>query len=118
MSGINRVLRAEIKENSKNLAGAIIGILIGLGFLYIFLAKTVMAEEGVSLPEFFKIIIAAMILFAVCVTLAIGEAQSLGETFPLASKLGNKRSDIALGLILNDILILYFYFINFLEVRN
>ncbi|WP_044565946.1 hypothetical protein [Anaerococcus provencensis] len=106
MSGINRVLRAEIKENSKNLAGAIIGILIGLGFLYIFLAKTVMAEEGVSLPEFFKIIIAAMILFAVCVTLAIGEAQSLGETFPLASKLGNKRSDIALGLILNDILIL------------
>ncbi|WP_073997525.1 hypothetical protein [Anaerococcus urinomassiliensis] len=106
MNGIIRVLKAEIKENSENLAGAIIGLMIGVGFLSIFLAKTVMAEEGISFPEFLKIIIVVMILFVVCVILAIGEAQSLGETFPLASKLGNKRSDIALGLILKDILIL------------
>lgn len=106
MSGINRVLRAEIKENSKNLGGAIIGLMIGVGFLSIFLAKTVMREEGITFAEFFKIIIVVMILFAVSVTLAIGEAQSLGETYPLASKLGNKRSDIAYGLIIIDIIIL------------
>ena len=106
MSGIIRILKAEIKENSKNLAGAIIGLMIGVGFLSMFLAKTVMVEEDISFPEFFKIIIVVMMLFVVCVTLAIGEAQSLGQTFPLASKLGNKRSDIALGLILKDILIL------------
>ena len=106
MSGINRVLKAELKENSKNLGGSIIGLLTGVGFLSIFLAKTVMEEEGISFPEFFKVFIVVMMLFAVCVTLALGQAQSLGETYPLASKLGNKRSDIALGLILKDILIL------------
>lgn len=106
MNGIIRVLKAEIKEHSKNLAGAIIGLMIGVGFLSIFLANTVMREEGITFPEFFKIIIVVMMLFVVCVTLAIGEAQSIGQTFPLASKLGNKRSDIALGLILKDILIL------------
>lgn len=106
MSGINRVLKAEIKENSKNLGSSIIGLLIGVGFLSIFLAKTVMEEEGISFPQFFKVFIVVMMLFAVCVTLALGQAQSVGETFPLASKLGNKRSDIALGLILKDILIL------------
>ena len=106
MNGIIRVLKAEIKENSKNLAGAIIGLMIGVGFLSIFLANTVMREEGITFAEFFKIIIVVMMLFVVCVTLAIGEAQSIGQTFPLASKLGNKRSDIALGFILKDILIL------------
>lgn len=105
MSGINRVLKAELKENSKNIAGAIMGLVIGVGFLSIFLAKTVMEEEGISFPEFFKIIIVIMMLFVVCLTLALGQAQSLGETYPLASKLGNKRSDIAFGLILKDILI-------------
>lgn len=106
MNGIIRVLKAEIKEHSKNFAGAILGILIGLGFSSIFLAKTVMAEEGISFPEFVKIIIAIMLLFAVSVTLAIGEVQSLGEIYPLASKLGNKRSDIAFSLVLKDIIIL------------
>lgn len=106
MSGINRVLKAVIKEDSKNFAGAIIGILIGLGFLSIFLAKTVMREEGITFAEFFKIIIVVMVLFAVSVTLAIGESQSIGEIYPLASKLGNKRSDIAYGLIIIDVIIL------------
>lgn len=106
MNGIIRVLKAEIKENSKNFAGAILGILIGIGFLSIFLAKTVMTEEGISFPVFLKIIIVVMILFAVSVTLAIGEAQSLGEIYPIASKLGNKRSDIAYGLIIIDVIIL------------
>lgn len=36
MSGIIRVLKAEIKENSKNLAGAIIGLMIGVGFYQYF----------------------------------------------------------------------------------
>ena len=105
MDGIIRVLKAEIKENSEILVGAIIGLMIGVGFLSIFLAKTVMAEEGISFLEFFSVITVIMMLFVIGITLAIGQAQSLSESYPIASKLGNKRSDIAFGLVLKDILI-------------
>ena len=105
MNGIIRVLKADLKVNIDNFVGAAIGLLIGVGLISIFMAKTVMAEEGISFQEFFSVIIVIMMLFVICITLTIGQAQSLSESYPIASKLGNKRSDIAFGLILKDILI-------------
>ena len=106
MSGISKVLKSDLKEYCENLVGAIIGLLIGVGFVSIFLAKTVMAEEGISFQEFLSIILILMMLFVICITLSLGQAQSLSFTYPIASKLGNKRSDIAFGLIIKDIVIL------------
>ena len=106
MSGISRVLKSDLKEYGENLTGAIIGLLIGVGFLSIFLAKTVMAEKGISFQEFLSTVLVLMMLLVMCITLALSQAQSLSFTYPTASKLGNKRSDIAFGLIIKDIIIL------------
>lgn len=106
MSGAIRVLKADLKANLSNLEGAVFGLIIGVGFLAVFLAKTVMKDEGITFGEFMQIILLVMTLFAIGVTTALGQAQSLSDTFPLANKLGNKRSDIAIGLILKDIVVL------------
>lgn len=106
MSGAIRVLKADLKANIENLGGAIFGLIIGVVFLAVFLAKTIMKDEGITFGEFMQIILLVMTLFAIGVTTALGQAQSLSDTFPLANKLGNKRSDIAIGLILKDIVVL------------
>ena len=106
MSGAIRVLKADLKANIENLGGAIFGLIIGVVFLAVFLAKTIMKDEGITFGEFMQIILLVMTLFAIGVTSALGQAQSLADTFPIANKLGNKRSDIAIGLILKDIIVI------------
>ncbi|BFL72684.1 hypothetical protein [Anaerococcus nagyae] len=123
MSGAIRVLKADLKENIKNFSGAIVGLLIGIGFLSLFLAKIVMGREGISYGEFLQIILVVMMLFCIGVTLALGQAYSISDTYPIANKLGNKRSDIAIGLILKDIIIftvtgLFMYIFNRLILSN
>lgn len=106
MTGAKRVLKAELGEIIKNLGGALIGSLIGVAFLILFLSQMIMKDEGISFGEFVKIAIIIMLLFSVAIVTALGQAQSIGDIYPMASKLGNKRSDIALGLFLKDIVTL------------
>ena len=123
MSGAIRVLKSELKENIKNFSGAIVGLLIGIGFLSLFLAKIIMDREGISYGEFLQIILVVMMLFGIGVTLALGQAHSISDTFPIASKLGNKRLDIAFGLILKDVVVftiasIFMYLFNKLILSN
>ena len=106
MSGAKRILKANLKEDLKNLGGAIIGSLIGVTFLILFLSQTIMKDEGISFGEFLNIAIIIMLLFSIAIVIALDQAQSVGDIYPMASKLGNKRTDIALGLFLKDIVLL------------
>lgn len=106
MTGAKRVLKAELREIIKNLGGALIGSLIGVTFLVLFLSQMIMKDEGISFGEFLNIAIITMLLFSIAIVAALGQAQSIGDIYPMASKLGNKRTDIALGLFLNDIVLL------------
>ena len=106
MSGAIRVLKADLKANIEKLGGVILGSIIGVVFLALFLAKIIMKDEGISFAEFMQIVLLIMTLFVIGTNTALSQAQSLADTFPLANKLGNKRSDIAIGFILKDIIVL------------
>ncbi len=106
MSGAIRVLKADLKANIENLGGVILGLMVAVGFLALFFTKIIIKDTGIFFTEFVKIILLIMTLFTIGTTTSLSQAQSLADTFPLANKLGNKRSDIAIALILKDIIVL------------
>ena len=106
MSGAIRVLKADLKANIENLGGVILGLMVAVGFLALFFTKIIIKDTGIFFTEFVKIILLIMTLFTIGTTTSLSQAQSLADTFPLANKLGNKRSNIAIALILKDIIVL------------
>lgn len=106
MEGALRVLKAELKENLKNFGGAMIGACIGIVFLFLFMGKIIVKDTGAAYSEILDILILVMMLFSIVVVISLSQGESLGEIYPMASKMGNKRIDIALGLLLKDLVII------------
>lgn len=105
MNGIKKVLKASLNLDLKGLGGAIIGFIIASIFLYFTLGQEIMGNSDISRFDSLGLIFGGMTIVAISVLLAMSQAQSIGDILPIASKLGNKREEIAWGLLLKDIII-------------
>lgn len=105
MNGITKVIKASLKLDLRGILGALIGIVFGSLVLYFGLGQEIMKDSGTSGINTILLILSGMMIIATVVTVALSQAQSMGDILPTASKLGNKREDIAWGLLLKDIII-------------
>lgn len=105
MNGITKVIKASLKLDLRGLLGAFIGIIFGSLVLYFGLGQEIMKDSGTSGINTILLILSGMMIIAIVVMVAMSQAQSMGDILPTASKLGNKRNDIAWGLLLKDIII-------------
>ncbi|MBM0046652.1 hypothetical protein JNO63_06060 [Anaerococcus sp. mt242] len=105
MNGITKVIKASLRLDLRGLVGALIGIIFGSLVLYFGLGQEIMKDSGTSGFNTILLILSGMMIVAIVVIVAMSQAQSMGDILPTASKLGNKREDIAWGLLLKDIII-------------
>lgn len=105
MNGITKVIKASLKLDLRGLLGAFIGIIFGSLVLYFGLGQEIMKDSGTNGINTILLILSGMMIIAIVVIVAMSQAQSMGYILPTASKLGNKRNDIAWGLLLKDIII-------------
>ena len=105
MNGITKVIKASLKLDLRGLLGAFIGIIFGSLVAYFGLGKEIMKEIGTSGINTILLILSGMMIIGIVIMVAMSQAQSMGDILPTASKLGNKRNDIAWGLLLKDIII-------------